>query len=237
MKILYVFPHPDDESYGPAGAIYQQLQAGHEVHLLTLTEGEATRMRHKLGLSKAEMGQVRRKEMEAVAQVLGLSSLTVWTWPDSQLQDLDPRPLVQELKAFIQQLKPEILVSYPVHGISGFHDHLVTHSLIKQCFLELKTEGHSPIKRLAFYTIPDHGQATFSGDFIRMRHTTKERIDCIEPLSAQAIQKNREALMAYESYQEVIEESGILNKLDEKAHYEFFQENFEPPVQELTAGL
>jgi len=35
MKILYVFPHPDDESFGPARAIAAQVRAGHEVFLLT----------------------------------------------------------------------------------------------------------------------------------------------------------------------------------------------------------
>jgi hypothetical protein len=39
MKILYIFPHPGDESFDPAGAIHSQVIAGHEVDLLTLTRG------------------------------------------------------------------------------------------------------------------------------------------------------------------------------------------------------
>ncbi|MFC2176745.1 PIG-L family deacetylase, partial [Bacteroidota bacterium] len=36
MRLLYIFPHPDDESFGPIPAIHQQLAQGNEVFLLTL---------------------------------------------------------------------------------------------------------------------------------------------------------------------------------------------------------
>jgi LmbE family N-acetylglucosaminyl deacetylase len=49
MKVLYVFAHPDDESFGPARAMFKQRREGHEVHLLTLTRGGATKQRHKYG--------------------------------------------------------------------------------------------------------------------------------------------------------------------------------------------
>ena len=61
MKILYIFPHPDDESFGPANAMSKQRRQGHEVHLLTLTKGGATRQRHKYGYSVEEMGELLRK--------------------------------------------------------------------------------------------------------------------------------------------------------------------------------
>jgi LmbE family N-acetylglucosaminyl deacetylase len=38
MKILYVFPHPDDESFGPAPAIAAQIRNANKVYLLTLTK-------------------------------------------------------------------------------------------------------------------------------------------------------------------------------------------------------
>jgi LmbE family N-acetylglucosaminyl deacetylase len=37
MKILYIFPPPDDESFGPAPAIAAQIRNGNKVYLLTLT--------------------------------------------------------------------------------------------------------------------------------------------------------------------------------------------------------
>ena len=58
MRVLYIFPHPDDESYGPAVAISRQRRQGHEVYLLSLTKGGATKQRFKYGYSVAEMGEV-----------------------------------------------------------------------------------------------------------------------------------------------------------------------------------
>ncbi len=31
MKILYIYPHPDDESFGPAHVMHKQIRDGHEV--------------------------------------------------------------------------------------------------------------------------------------------------------------------------------------------------------------
>jgi len=69
MRILYIFPHPDDESFGPAAVIHSQIKNGHEVYLLTLTKGGATQQRHNLGLTVAEIGEVRYREMLAVEKV------------------------------------------------------------------------------------------------------------------------------------------------------------------------
>ena len=77
IKTLYIFPHPDDESFGHAPVIYRQIQEGEEVHLLTLTKGGATKMRFKYGLSVEEMGEVRIKEMQKMKEVLGLTSMTI----------------------------------------------------------------------------------------------------------------------------------------------------------------
>jgi LmbE family N-acetylglucosaminyl deacetylase len=77
LKLLYIFPHPDDESFGPAGAIHSQIKERHEVFLLTFTKGGATKVRHQLGLSVQQMGAVREKELQKVKTTLGISELTI----------------------------------------------------------------------------------------------------------------------------------------------------------------
>lgn len=49
------------------------MHEGHEVYLLTLTHGGATKARFELGLSIEEMGAVRVKEMQKVKEVLRAS--------------------------------------------------------------------------------------------------------------------------------------------------------------------
>ena len=86
QKLLYIFPHPDDESFGPAAVIHSQILNGHEVYLLTLTKGGATKQRFKLGLTVGEMGEIRYREMLAVEQSLGLDGMVVLDYPDGGLE-------------------------------------------------------------------------------------------------------------------------------------------------------
>jgi LmbE family N-acetylglucosaminyl deacetylase len=238
MKYLYIFPHPDDESFGPAGAMYEQLQQGHEVHLLTLTKGGATRQRHKIGLSIDEMGEVRYREMLEVEKTLGLSSMEVLDLPDSGLKYMDPREIESVCHRHIERLRPDIIVSYPVHGISGFHDHLVMHAVIKRLYLQMKDEGHDYLRRLAFFTVLDNGEQAFKKpDGFRLKNTTMEDVDCIVPLSETGRQKFMDALKCYETYRETIEASGVKEEIGDRIYFEIFGESFDPPLRDLSDRL
>ena len=77
MRFLYVFPHPDDEAFGPSIAMSQQIRQGHEIALLTLTKGGATKERHRFGYSVNEMGDIRYQELKASAKVIFEDALSV----------------------------------------------------------------------------------------------------------------------------------------------------------------
>ncbi|MEQ9443491.1 MAG: PIG-L family deacetylase [Cyclobacteriaceae bacterium] len=238
MKFLYVFPHPDDESFGPAGAMYHQLQQGHEVYLLTLTRGGATKQRHRLGLSIDEMGEVRYQEMLAVEKVLGLTGMTVLDLPDSGLKHMDPRKIEQVITTHIEKIQPDILVSYPVHGISGFHDHLVMHAVAKQVFLTLRDHGATYLKRLAFFTILYQGDGFFKkGDDFIMKQSLPEEIDCSVSLNETDIEATKEALACYKTYQEVIKKVQVTEVIGDFVHFEIYNESFEHPLNDLTDHL
>ena len=236
MRLLYVFPHPDDESFGPAAAIHSQLEVGHEVCLLTLTKGGATRERHKLGLTVDEMGEVR--EMLEVEKALGLTGMTVLDFADSGLEELDPRELERAVRKHIEEIKPNIVVSYPVHGVSGFHDHIVTHAVVKRVYLEMTDAGADFLKRLAFITLPDSGEPTWGPDgTTRLRRTEGALIDCVVPLSGEDIEAMKRALRCYATYRETIEKSQVVETIGDRLYFEIFGENFTPPLTDLTKEL
>jgi LmbE family N-acetylglucosaminyl deacetylase len=237
MRYLYIFPHPDDESFGPAAAMYHQVKQGHEVHLLTLTRGEATKVRFELDLDKEAMGELRYNEMQNVQKVLGLSSLEVLRFPDSGLKELDPRVLEHAIKDHVRHIRPHVLVSYPVHGISGFHDHLVTHAVVKRTYLELREEGGLPLERLAFYTLLDRGMDPFEGKAFPVRQSTEDEIDCSVSLSEEDMEAFRKALDCYRTYQGTIQRSGVKERVDDVALFELFGENPEDRYEDLTQGL
>lgn len=237
MRILYIFPHPDDESFGPAPAIHQQIQQGHEVFLLTLTRGGATKVRHKLGLTIEQMGEIRYKEMLNVQKVLGLEQMTVLDLPDSGLQEMDPRDLEGIVEGHIKRIQPAIVVTYPVHGVSGFHDHLVTHAIVKRVYLQLRDEGKTYLKRLAFITLPNKVTEPAKAGVFLMKQSEHTLIDCEIPVTEKGREAFKTALGCYETYRDMIETSGVLQMLGDRIFFEIYQEDHKPPLADLTVGL
>jgi LmbE family N-acetylglucosaminyl deacetylase len=233
VRILYVFPHPDDESYGPSRAMAAQRRSGHEVHLLTLTRGEATKVRHKLGLTLEQMGAARHREMLEMAKVLDLTGMRVLELPDSGLKELDPWAIEQIIRDEILRLRPHVVITYPIHGISGFHDHIVTHTTVTRVFLELRGADHPWLQRLAFFTL-----AMLPKDFPWHLNVTKpEEIDCSFDVTDAEMDRYHRALDCYVTYADVIAETRIHDVFGKDVHFEIYRENHEPPLADLCDGL
>jgi N-acetylglucosamine malate deacetylase 2 len=237
MRVLFIFPHPDDESFGPAGVIHKLSREGHEVHLLTLTKGGATKERHKLGLDVEAMGLAREKEMRAVEKVLNLSSMEILDLPDSGLMEMDPRAIEQVVEEHINRIRPAVVVSYAVHGISGFPDHLVTHAVVKRLYLEMRGRGADYLKRLAFFALSEAHNPVIPQDRVRIHFSPPQLIDCVVELGDDDFAAFHAALDCYATYKDVIQETGVRKAMGRQIAFEFFQESFNPPADSLLAGL
>lgn len=234
MKILYIFPHPDDESFGPAPAVAAQRRQGHEVYLFTLTKGEATKQRFRLGISKKEMGEIRFKEMQCVEKVLDLNGMTVFDLPDSGLKEMDPADIEEVIEDQIDKIKPDVVVTYAVHGVSGFEDHLVSHAVVKSVYCDMKRKGKAYPKRLALYT--HFSEDTGDGKFT-LKSSKQEEIDCWVEATDEDYQKFLDALDCYETYQQVIEDSNVKEEVGNRVPFEIFQEDFDPPLSDICDQL
>lgn len=234
MKILYIFPHPDDESFGPAHLMSKQRRDGHDVYLLTLTKGGATKQRHKFGYSIEEMGEVRYKEMLDVEKVLNLSGMNVLDLPDSGLKFMDPRDIEKVVQDEIERLKPDVVVTYAVHGISGFHDHLIIHGIVKRVFVEMKEKLGYP-KRLAFFTITEEEAA--KQKHFKISGSKPEEINCIAEVDKIDIENSLKALDCYVTFQETIKATNIQQHITNKVVFEIFGEPIENNLNDLFEGL
>lgn len=234
MRVLYIFPHPDDESFGPAPAIASQVRLGHEVFLLTYTRGGATRVRHKYGYSVDRMGDVRYAEMLDVAKTLNLTGMQVMDLPDSGLKEMDPIELEHITEGHVRAVNPDVLVTYAVHGISGFHDHLVTHAVVKRVFCKLRKEWDQAPRRLALFTLTE---TTMEEGKFKLHTSSVDEIDCAIPVQAEDIGKAADALDCYRTYQEVIRDAKVLERTGDTIYFEFFQENYNPHVTSLFHEL
>jgi LmbE family N-acetylglucosaminyl deacetylase len=233
MRILYIFPHPDDESFGPARAMAAQRRQGHDVYLLTLTRGEATKVRHKFGWTLEEMGEARYRELLEVRRTLDLSDMRVLNLPDGALKELDPWMIEQSIRDEIRRVEPHVVVTFPIHGISGFPDHIVTHFAVTRVYLELHGPDCPWLRRLAFFTVvsapaefPWHVNVTAPGE-----------IDCAFQVTDSDMERFHKALECYVTYADVIAQTKIHEVFDRDVHFEIFREDHKPPFTDLCEAL
>lgn len=233
-RILYVFPHPDDESFGPAPVLAKQRREGHDVFLLTLTKGEATRQRQVLGYSLEEMGEVRYKEMQCVSRVLDLSGLDVLDFPDGGLSGMDPIEIERAVEEQIDRVEPDVLVTYPLHGISGHPDHVTTHAVVQRVYCDLRSRRKKHPGRLAFFTLPEEAEP---GRPSHLNSSPDEAIDCVVRFEEKDLHRAQEALACYETYRSVIEAHNPLAQVRRGVSFELFQERHDPPLEDLFDGM
>lgn len=231
--LLYIFPHPDDESFGPGPGIARQRREGHDVHLLTLTRGEATSYRERFGYSKPEMARMRYRQMQQVTATLNLSSLTVLEYPDGRLSEVNPLVLEDEIVERIRTVAPDVLVTFPHHGISGHPDHIVTHCTVKRVFCALTAESGSSPNRLAFFTLPPSPkEQTYPDD---LQPSPADRIDCVYSVLESDLAQGRKALDHYITYHPDLHRP--LRFLGDEIPYEVFGETHDPPLSSLLESL
>ena len=168
-----------------------------------------------------------------VGKTLGLTDLRVLNLPDGGLKELDPWTIEQAIRDEILRVRPHVVVTFPIHGISGFHDHIVTHSAVTRVFLELRGADHPWLQRLAFFTL-----AVAPSQFPwHVNVTAAAEIDCVVQVTDADMERYHEALDCYVSYADVIADTGIHQVFDSSVHFELFREDHKPPLGDLCNGV
>jgi LmbE family N-acetylglucosaminyl deacetylase len=210
-----------------------QRRQGHDVHLLTLTRGEATKVRHKYGWSLEQMGLTRQRELLDVSIALDLTGVQVLNLPDGQLKELDPTAIESAIRAEILRVRPHVVVTFPIHGISGFHDHVVTHFAVTRVYVDLHGAEHPWLQRLAFFTVVSAPE-----DFPwHVSITAPAEIDCVYTVTAADMSRFHKALDCYATYADVIARTKVHQIFDRRVHFELFREDVKPPLADLADGL
>ncbi len=80
---LGIFAHPDDAEIAAGGTLANWVEAGREVHLLVLTNGDRGSQDPKL--DRADLASIRARETQEAADVLGLASVRILDVHDGDL--------------------------------------------------------------------------------------------------------------------------------------------------------
>jgi LmbE family N-acetylglucosaminyl deacetylase len=134
-RLAAVFAHPDDETFATGGTIARYSAEGVRCSLYCATDGDAGRSSGIPVSSRAELGAMRRNELLAACQVLGIVSVEHGGHPDGGLQTVDPDRIIGEIVALLRRERPDVVVTFGPEGAPTQHrDHRAVSRLATAAF-------------------------------------------------------------------------------------------------------
>jgi LmbE family N-acetylglucosaminyl deacetylase len=168
-----VLAHPDDESFGCAGALALARDAGATTRLLVVTRGEAGSAD---GEPDPALGDRREAELIAAAREIGLDEVSILDgYADGGVAGGDFDVLVEEIAAWLADRRPQAVITFGPHGITGHPDHVVVGSATRWAVERLSEAGLAPTAVYVISPIFDPGGNLF--DLSPEEQNATHRID------------------------------------------------------------
>lgn len=133
-RLLCVTAHPDDESGGFGGALLRSHGAGAETSVLCFTDGQAAHFRGEAA-GDADLGRIRRAEMEAACAVLGVTQYDVLHFPDGELAHQSFQEMTGIVVEHIRRWRPQVVLTFGGDGAVNLHrDHTMISAVTTAAF-------------------------------------------------------------------------------------------------------
>ena len=123
-RLLFIYAHPDDESFGVAGIAKMYAERGADIAIVTATRGDAGRAGEPPLCSRAELPARREAELREAARILGISHVTVLDYLDKHLADAPADNIRRELVHAIRSHRPHVVVTFDPDGANRHPDHV-----------------------------------------------------------------------------------------------------------------
>lgn len=137
-----VVAHPDDESFSCAGAMALARDAGRPVRLLVVTRGEAGTPD---GAPDEALVPTREEELRGAARAIGLDEVTMLEgYADGGVADRPFEGLVDEIRVWLAARRPQAVITFGPHGVTGHPDHIVVGSATRWAVEALAESGIAP---------------------------------------------------------------------------------------------
>lgn len=170
-KIIFgIFAHPDDEAFGPSGTLLLETKAGADLHIITLTSGDA-------GVNldgHSDLGSVRLEEWRKAGALMGASTMEYFGYKDGKLDNQSMIEIADRLIDYIGKMlktAPEDteveFMTLDLNGLTGHIDHIVAARAACLTFYTLK-KSDNRLTRIRFSCIPDSISPTDNTDWIYM---------------------------------------------------------------------
>ncbi|MEV5543888.1 mycothiol conjugate amidase Mca [Saccharopolyspora shandongensis] len=148
LRLMSVHAHPDDESSKGAATLARYAAAGVEVLVATCTGGERGDVLNKRldrPEVRANLAGIRRREMAAAAEILGVRQRFLGFVDSGLPADGEPLPdgcfavqpldvAARPLVAAIREFRPHVVITYDETGGYPHPDHIKTHEVTAAAF-------------------------------------------------------------------------------------------------------
>lgn len=153
MKVIFVFAHPDDESFSSGGTIAKLVQKGVEVKLITATKGEKGQLGIPPITIREKAGEVREQELRKAAKILGISEIFFLGFMDGKLINLPRGEISKKIFEIFQKELPDVVVTFNEEGGSKHPDHIQINKSVTEAFSKY-LENVKKHVRLYYSAIP-----------------------------------------------------------------------------------
>jgi LmbE family N-acetylglucosaminyl deacetylase len=138
MKFIFVFAHPDDETFSSGGTIAKLTAQKHKVNLITATKGEAGEPGNPPITTREKIGEVREQELRRAAKILGISTIHFLGFIDGKVRYVRNKNLQGKILSILKKEKPDVIITFDKTGGSNHPDHKAVSRATTKVFEEYK---------------------------------------------------------------------------------------------------
>ena len=141
-KVLFVSPHPDDETLGCGGTIFYHKKKGDDVFLLIITN-----LSIEFGWSE-KLIEIRKKEIDKIKKFYGFKNVFHLNFQTKYLDTVPINEIIENISNIVKKTKSEILY------IPSRDDVHTDHQIVsKACMSSIKWFRNPSVKKVMAYEV------------------------------------------------------------------------------------
>ena len=125
LRLLAIFPHPDDETLGLGSTLARYASEGVETYLVCATRGER-------GWFDSEgpnpgldgVARIREAELRCASEHLGIHEVSFLDYIDGDVDQARPEQIIGKIVSHLRRIKPHVVVTFGPDGAYGHPDHI-----------------------------------------------------------------------------------------------------------------
>lgn len=207
-KLLIIYAHPDDESFGSGGLIAKYARDGVKVDYVCATDGDAGTPSDAVKGQAESLADIRIKELDCAKSTLGLNQVIRLGYNDSGMMGSETNnnpdslwyqwqnnreAVTQRLVDILRDIQPQVIVTFNRYGGYGHPDHIAIQQATTEAFMLADNDKYKP-QKLYYASIPADKFFRFYLWTLRLRGHDIRRMGVNRDLDYQAVLDNLEPI-------------------------------------------